>query len=63
MRSFHEAATLEFQAQAPWLSQLGQMDDAAVATEPAPYKRLEKAPPEARRHHEPTCMEATDLDM
>ena len=54
---------LDFQAQAPWLSQLGQMGGASVAAEPAPYKDLERAAPEARRLHEPTCMDTTDLDM
>ena len=63
MRSFHDAAKLNFQEQAPWLSQLGQMDNTAVATEPTPYKRLEKALPGARQLHEPTHMEAADLAM
>ena len=63
--SFNEAAMLEFQEHTPWLklSQLGQMDNAAVATEPAPHYRLERAAPEARRLHEPTCTGEADIDM
>ena len=63
MRSFHDAAKLNLQEQAPLLSQLGQMDNTAVATEPTPCERLEKALPGARQLHEPTRMEAADLAM